>query len=51
MEVNEEQNPPSTRDYFLTKTETTPENLILFKDIIMAIRNTNPCNYDLVYFN
>ena len=50
MEVNEEQNPPSTSNYFLTKTETIPENLILFKDITMRIRNQNPCNYDLVYF-
>jgi DNA repair protein RAD5 len=50
MEVNEEQLPPSTRNYFLTKTETIPENLILFKDITMKIRNENPCNYDLVYF-
>ena len=50
MEINEEQQPPSTRNYFLTKTETIPENLILFKDITMKIRNQNPCNYDLVYF-
>jgi SNF2 family DNA or RNA helicase len=50
MDVNEEQLPPSTRNYFLTKTETIPENLILFKDINMKISNQNPCNYDLVYF-
>ena len=50
MDVNEAENPPSTRNYFLTKSETVPENLILFKDITMIISNANPCNYDLVYF-
>ena len=50
MEVIEESIPPSTRNYFLTKIEPIPDNLILFKDITMIISNANPCNYDLVYF-
>ena len=50
MEIDQSENLPSTRDYFLTKNEIIPENLILFKDITMKIRNQNPCNYNLVYF-
>ena len=48
MESTEQ--PASTRNYFLTKNETIPNNYIKFKDIEMSIRNQNPCNYDLVYF-
>ena len=42
--------PASTREYFLTKNEEIPNNYIKFKDIEMSIRNSNPCNYNLVYF-
>ena len=48
MESTEQ--PESTREYFLSKNEDIPENYIKFKDIEMSIKNTNPCNYDLVYF-
>ncbi len=48
MESTEQ--PESTREYFLSKNEDIPENYIIFKDIEMSIRNSNPCNYDLVYF-
>ena len=51
MDVMEEHIPSSTRNYFLTKSEQIPDNLILFKNITMTIRNSNPCNYDLVYFH
>lgn len=50
MESNQNEVIPYTRDYFLIKNEPIPENLILFKDITMTIRNANPCNYELVYF-
>jgi len=40
----------STREYFLSKNEEIPNNYIKFKDIEMSIRNSNPCNYNLVYF-
>ena len=48
MESTEQ--PASTREYFLTKNEEIPNNYIKFKDIEMSIRNSNPCNYNLVYF-
>ena len=48
MESTEQ--PESTRNYFLSKNEDIPNNYIKFKDIEMSIKNSNPCNYDLVYF-
>ena len=51
MEQLSDSLPASTRNYFLRKNEDKPENMILFNKISMHIRNHNPCNYDLVYFN
>ena len=51
MEQLSDSLPVSTRNYFLRKNEDKPENMILFNKISMHIRNHNPCNYDLVYFN
>mgnify|MGYP001159414673 CR=1 FL=1 len=39
-----------TRPYFLAKNESIPDNYIEFSKIKMTIRNSNPLDYTLVYF-
>lgn len=49
MESSNEQ-PIFTRPYFLSKNEEPESNYILFRKIDMTIRNNNPTNYELMYF-
>lgn len=49
MESSNEQ-PIFTRPYFLSKNEEPESNYILFRKIDMTIRNNNPANYELMYF-
>ena len=42
--------PISTQEYFLSNNEDIEDNYILFRKIEMTIRNNNPANYELMYF-
>ena len=39
-----------TRPYFLSKNEEPEDNYILFREIEMTIKNNNPSNYEIIYF-